>query len=369
MGFNCASNEGDRVADDFKVSGVANWHLEAIDFYLYQANMRSTSPLTAINYRIWDGPPNDDGSSVIYGDTTTNRLESTFWSDVFRAHFSDAGTTARYPVMVVRASADVELAPGTYWLDWQGTGTTAESGPYAVPITDGECITGNGLRYRDDFDLWLHPLDEFCSGRQGFPFTLYGSSAGAVDLVSLSASRFLGGVLVEWETASELGSVGFHVWRSDRGDGGEYRRLTENMIAAMGGVSQGSSYRFEDREASPGLPCSYKIEDIATDGSSNVPWSCVGGPDRSKVGSRSSRECHHLGGYGTDFSIMEYAFFRCRDTYHDYVAASSKTPAVTERSVTGTAKFPSCIGAARNRCKTGYVSPAVSVRVLVFRTL
>ncbi len=164
-GFGHALSSGYRIADDLMVSG-GDWPINTITFYAYQSGSAITSTINHVNLRIWDGPPNDPASAVIFGDTTTNRMVSTRWSGIYRVGETTSGATNR-PIMASTVNVGIILSPGTYWLDWQSDGTLA-SGPWAPPITiNGLTTTGNALQF--DGSGWSAAVDV---GQQGFPFTI-----------------------------------------------------------------------------------------------------------------------------------------------------------------------------------------------------
>jgi hypothetical protein len=168
-----------RAADDFEVEGPEHFHVMSIVLFVYQPNDGTTSTIDHVNYRIWDGPPDEAESEVVYGDTETNRYLTSSFSNIYRVRGDelDPLDTSR-PIMRVIASADVVLPPGTYWLDWEAGGTVA-SGPWQPPVTiNGETTTGNALRFQDG--EWA-PLIDYRSTQddgtmdpQGLPFLLRG---------------------------------------------------------------------------------------------------------------------------------------------------------------------------------------------------
>ncbi len=165
-GFAHQVSSGYRIADDFTLTTRAR--IQTIKFYAYQTDSTTTSTITAVNLRIWDGPPNNPASTVIYGDTTTNRLTNTTWSNIYRVLDTAHGNTQR-PIMVNTTSIGITLDPGTYWLDWQAAGSLA-SGPYAPPITiNGQTATGNALQY---IASWAAACDSGTGTQQGFPFII-----------------------------------------------------------------------------------------------------------------------------------------------------------------------------------------------------
>ncbi|MEZ4767470.1 MAG: hypothetical protein R2844_03485 [Caldilineales bacterium] len=176
-GFGHAVSSGFRVADDFTVP-AGGWTIDQITFFAYQTGSTTTSTMNALNVRIWDGPPNA-GGSVIWGDTTTNRLASSVFSNIYRV--LDTGlTNNQRPVMADVATVGVFLPAGTYWVDWQ-TGGTLASGPWAPPVT----IVGqtakpgaNGLQYDPAAGTWNPLIDTGASAVQDLPFIVEGT-AGA----------------------------------------------------------------------------------------------------------------------------------------------------------------------------------------------
>lgn len=177
-GFGAQASANNRVADDFTVTGTG-WQLDSVYLYTYQTGSTTTSPITAVNLRIWNGPPGISGASVVFGDTTTNRLLSSTWVQAYRVSETSSGDTSR-PIMTVAADlGGVTLPAGTYWLDWQLDGSASYSGPWAPPLTmTGQKITGNARQYLGSSSSWNSAVEDSGSGTpsQGFPFILVGEA-------------------------------------------------------------------------------------------------------------------------------------------------------------------------------------------------
>ncbi|MFZ1241120.1 MAG: PPC domain-containing protein [Anaerolineae bacterium] len=172
LGYRHDYNGGNRVADEFTITGPAGWQVDTIVFFAFQTGSGSSSTITYVNYRVWRGPPGEPGSQIIWGDDATNRLARSDWWRIYRRRLNNAGDTTS-PVMANTVSAGFFLAPGTYWLDWQTHGALT-SGPYAPPVTlDGQTTTGNGRQYFQGD--WSLALDGGAHTPQGFPFKIYGS--------------------------------------------------------------------------------------------------------------------------------------------------------------------------------------------------
>jgi uncharacterized repeat protein (TIGR01451 family) len=88
----------------------------------------------------------------------------------------------------------------------------------------------------------------------------------AIHLVSFTASPAATGVLVRWETALELNTWGFHVYRSASASRADAVRITPTLIAAQGRGQAGASYSWLDRSAVAGQVYSYWLIEIDTGG-------------------------------------------------------------------------------------------------------
>ncbi|PDV97216.1 hypothetical protein A9Q02_04735 [Candidatus Chloroploca asiatica] len=172
LGFATGLNDSGphfRISDHFTVTDASGWRVDEVVFYAYQSGSSTTSTFTGVNFQIWDGPPDDPVSRVIFGDTTTNRFVESSWTNAYRVSESNFTTTQR-PIMAIVGRAGVDLSPGTYWLDWQLAGSLA-SGPWQPPITViSQTVTGNALQRNDTG--WVPLQDTGSSTNQGVPFQL-----------------------------------------------------------------------------------------------------------------------------------------------------------------------------------------------------
>lgn len=174
-GFNHSVASGFRVADDFEVT-AGKWNLTYILFYAYQTDLPFFEewPTTGVYLQIWDGPPNDPASRIVWGDLTTNLLDSrhSFFSHIYRVLESSPGATNR-AILVNMALVKAPLQRGTYWLDWMTDGFAGYSGPFVPPVTiTGQTTTGNAMQYQPGTGEWTNLMDV---GQQGLPFKIYGT--------------------------------------------------------------------------------------------------------------------------------------------------------------------------------------------------
>jgi hypothetical protein len=91
----------------------------------------------------------------------------------------------------------------------------------------------------------------------------------AVDLVSFQARGLDGAVELTWETGSEMGNLGFHLYRGDSWEG-PYRKITTNVIPGLGSSPEGARYRYLDSGLVNERTYFYQLEDIETTGKSEL---------------------------------------------------------------------------------------------------
>ena len=102
------------VAMSFDLS--VQWEIDALEFFAYETGSGISSPFTEAYVQLWNGDPSD-GGNVVYGDMTTNVLESTEWTGVFRVFSSDTESDQRPVMSVVVEPENLTLTPGSYWVE------------------------------------------------------------------------------------------------------------------------------------------------------------------------------------------------------------------------------------------------------------
>jgi hypothetical protein len=93
----------------------------------------------------------------------------------------------------------------------------------------------------------------------GLAFALALGACGPADLLPA------GKVTVQWETASEVNTAGFNLYRADS-QAGPYVKVNTALIPASGNQLTGSSYKYEDAAVQPGRVYYYELEDVETTG-------------------------------------------------------------------------------------------------------
>ena len=184
------------IADDFTIPAGQSWTVDSVTFYAYETTSPITSTITAYNYTVYDGPPNDGGNVVFSGNTLLNSS----WSGIYRVLDYEIQATNR-PIMANTVDfGGLTLAAGTYWLEWQAEGSLG-SGPWAPPIAvSGQITTGNALQNVNG--VWQPALD---LGQQGFPFVMQGDVVGCTtDIPWLSAATISGTTVADGSSPLNL---------------------------------------------------------------------------------------------------------------------------------------------------------------------
>jgi hypothetical protein len=182
-----------RCADDFNVPVGQTWTINQVIIFAYQTGFAgATSPITAATLRIWIGRPGDAGSTIVFGDTTTNRLASSVDSGLWRIFNSTTpppgtatATNRRVWQTAINVAPAAVLTAGNYWIDWNtAIGTAAHFAP-AATIVGTRGVPGWNIRQSvNGGTSWVDSFDDgnpLASANiiQEFPFKLDGSIAGA----------------------------------------------------------------------------------------------------------------------------------------------------------------------------------------------
>lgn len=175
------------MADQFTIPAGESWQIDELTTWAYQTNATTTSTITEVRVKIWDGDPSA-GGTVIWGDFTTNRMTNTTWSNIYRTTQADPTNTAR-AIMVQTSTIGTTLTEGTYWMNWETNGTLA-SGPWCPPVTQlGVAVTGDALQgLAGVFGPALNGTSP-----NGAPFILTGSVVGGGTVFTDNFDSYIAG--------------------------------------------------------------------------------------------------------------------------------------------------------------------------------
>ncbi len=144
-----------RFADDVIAPSPGGWLVDRLSIYAYVPDATSQfSPFSAVNLRVWNGPPNAPGSAVVFGDATANRLIAATPTDLYRIVHSAQGPAPqatdlsrliwKLDVSTVANGHALSLRPGRYWLDWQIVASTSGADVFTPALTIANQRTGAG---------------------------------------------------------------------------------------------------------------------------------------------------------------------------------------------------------------------------------
>ena len=166
--YNTANTSNFLLADDFVVPSGETWDVTSIEVFGYQTGYAGTTvPIDQLRVQIYNGDPSLPASTVVFGDLTTNRLNTTLSSDalmyrIFNSSVpspgSPPGTTRK--IWKFNGTAVVTLQPGTYWLVYQVHATNDGSLFFpAVTIPGVRGLAGWNAKQRDTAGTWTSIVD------------------------------------------------------------------------------------------------------------------------------------------------------------------------------------------------------------------
>jgi hypothetical protein len=133
------------------------------------------------------------------------------------------------------------------------TGSPGANGTTATFVDE----TGNTTQSRATFTFG--PLCELAVTEAGNPIP----TLAAVS--SFNAYTDGGQVVVRWETASEIGTAGFYLFRKDR-ETGKYHQVNQSLLTGLLNSPQGGVYHFVDQGAIVGRTYTYKLGEVESKG-------------------------------------------------------------------------------------------------------
>jgi len=156
-------------------------------------------------------------------------------------------------LLLLLASGVLAQSGGDYDVEWNVIGSAGDQfvsgGDYQIGFTlaqDQEPLISSGGNYQI--------LQGYWSG---------GAGPTAVKLLGLWVEAHDDALVVYWETAIEVDTLGFNLYRSENGEAGTYSQLNEGLIPAQrAGEPGGASYEWADLSAAPGPAYFYLLEDV-----------------------------------------------------------------------------------------------------------
>jgi hypothetical protein len=135
LGFSAAGTN--RIADDFTVPAGQTWTVDRVTVFGYQTGATAIT-INAGTLRILSTSPGVNAApTVVFGDTTTNRVTpaNVTLAGTNRVTSTTLTATDRLiQAIPLAVSPAVVLQAGTYWIDFGAAGTNA-SGPFFPPLS------------------------------------------------------------------------------------------------------------------------------------------------------------------------------------------------------------------------------------------
>jgi len=235
---------------------------------------------TIVNTTVHDNSATSTGDGLSVSTNTTATIQNSIirgngtWDLVVYS-----GCTANYDYCDVGTASGG--TPGTHNINADPLFADSANGDYHLTSSSPCLDVGNNSApgipekdFEDEPRVWDGDND-------GTPTVDMGAdefnSPDLVELVSFAATGYGSTVLVTWETASEIDTAGFHIWRSWKRNPAEsdFVRITGQLIPASGSPSSGATYFYYDLSVVPGHPYCYRLEDISFSGGSTFHDSVV----------------------------------------------------------------------------------------------
>lgn len=184
------------------------------------------------------------------------------------------GDPAQISVVVNNETQDAAVLYG--WIDFNANGNfePTESAQVVVPAgtvltpvsLDFGAVPANGVtqtyaRFRLSTDTAAaSPVGPATNGEvEDYEVSITGTPA-AIDLVAFAAEPAAGAVIVRWETAGEVDTNGFHLYRATTGAREDAVRVTSAMIPAKG--PNGGEYEYTDTAVVAGVTYFYWLIEV-----------------------------------------------------------------------------------------------------------
>jgi hypothetical protein len=173
---------------------------------------------------------------------------------------------------------------------------TPTSAGQRIPVTGTPTSNGTTAKYLDETGNTTQTRATFTFG----PLCELAVTQGLLTEAVVSGFRASpadgGGVLLEWQTASEAGTAGFYVQRWDRA-ARSWTRIGRELLAGLLHAPQGGTYRFVDPEASPYEPQAYRLVEVEAGGRRHTYGPFAAQVDWSRRDPRQSTAAYERGAH------------------------------------------------------------------------
>ena len=160
---------------------------------------------------------------------------------------------------------------GTYAIEDNGVdeGYSSTSGYFKMAVPANTSIPKLQARNSDN-TVYNTQTNNWQSGAAGSDTDLDSQQDVTlpVTLSSFAAIPTDSGVALKWRTESEVGNIGFNIYRSENKDG-TFVKINDKLIPGAGNSAMPNSYQFVDKTAIKGREYYYYLEDVDVAGLRN----------------------------------------------------------------------------------------------------
>ena len=161
------------IADDFVVPVGEKWTINKFIFFAYQNNFVGTiCPIIDLKYAIYNSNPSSAGSTVIFGNFSTNKFAAAEDSKIYRI-YKGSPNSIRKIYKITASATDLVLSPGTYWIRWQSINNdnTAHYYPQNTTLNSNGLASYNAIHQEQG--TWSVLVDGV--NKVDFPFGIVGT--------------------------------------------------------------------------------------------------------------------------------------------------------------------------------------------------
>jgi hypothetical protein len=195
-------------------------------------------------------------------------ISGTIWNDI-NADGVIGGAETRIAGVTVDIVDASSVVIRTLITDASGNYSAAglPSGTYTVRVTDTlGVLTGYQETFEPDGTLNAQESLNVAGGNAlNVNFGFRKPSPTYATIASFAARDDGSQVVVEWTTSSEVGTLGFYLYRVNP-TSGRYRQVNDRMLPGLIDSPQGGSYRFVDAGARTGVEITYLLREIEPTG-------------------------------------------------------------------------------------------------------
>lgn len=188
------------------------------------------------------------------------------------------------------------LAAGATTILTYQVNVTPTSAGQRIPVTGTPASNGTTAKYVDETGNTTQTRATFTFGPLCELAVTQGLLTEAVVSGFHASPADGGGVLLEWQTASEAGTAGFYVQRWN-GAAKRWERVNRELLAGLLHAPQGGTYRFVDPAASPYEPQVYRLVEVEAGGQRHTYGPFAAQVDWSRRDPRKSQTAYERGAH------------------------------------------------------------------------